>query len=373
MTNRFTLGVEQEFQLVDAQTGDLTPRIEAILEKGEPILGERIKAEAKQAAVELITDVCADMAELRQELPRLRTALYEIVEEQGATLISAGTHPTADWRRQKVTPGEHYEHLIEQFQEMERTLVIYGLHIHVAVDNAEIAIPLLNQLRTWLPHLLALSSNSPFWEGYYTGMKSFRTSLWKPLPRSGLPDILPNRQYFDRFVDDLILAGCIESGKDICWDLRPHPLFNTLEFRICDMPATQMDVLALTALCQALVAKVAWLQERNMPTDIVPRNLLEENKWAAMHDGLDAEIVDFARKRRMRMRDSLHELLNFVEDVIDDLGSEREMNYLRSLIDDPRGTGADRQIAIYRETGDAEQVTRFLLEMARTGHPVPGY
>ena len=362
MADRFTLGIEQEFQLVDRRTGDLRSSIDDILARGEPLLDGKIKSESKQAAVELVTGICPTIAAARKELPALKALLKQVVEQEEMALISAGTHPSAYWQEQRTTEDEHYLKLEEELQDIERMLVIYGLHIHVGVDNKELAITLMNQLRTWLPHLLALSSNSPFWQGRYTGLKSYRTALWKPIPHSGIPDAISSWNHFEHYVDDLVSTGCIESAKDICWDIRPHPLFNTVEFRIFDMPGTTQDTLALAALCQALVVKLTWLHEHHMQLYVPPRDYVDENKWAAMRYGLDAEVIDFARRRRIPMRDSIHELLDFVEDVVPELGSQREMRYLRVLLTDPSGTGADRQIAIYEQTGNMHEVARFLMK-----------
>ncbi|HLG62316.1 MAG TPA: carboxylate-amine ligase [Ktedonosporobacter sp.] len=362
MASQFSLGIEQEFQLVDRHTGDLSPSIESILTKGAPFLKGKIKAEEKQACVELITDICPTIEDARTELRTLHRLLRQVVEQEELALISAGTHPNARWQDQKITEKDHYRKLIEEFQDIERMLVIYGLHIHVGIEDKNVAISLMNQLRTWLPHLLALSTNSPFWEGRYTGLKSFRSALWKPILRSGLPEIVASWQHYTRYLDDLISMGCIENGKDVCWDIRPHPFFPTLEFRICDMPATPRDTLALAALCQALVMKLAWLYRRQITLPVLPRDYVEENKWRAMRYGLDAAIIDFVNRRPIAMRDSIHELLDFVDDVIDDLGSRNEIQYLRVLLDDPRGTGADRQIAIYQQSNDINKVTHYLLQ-----------
>jgi carboxylate-amine ligase len=362
MPDRFTLGIEQEFQLVDCQTGDLRSCIDTLLAQGEPLLSEKMKSESKQAAVELITGICPTIAAARQEISTLKGMLKQIVTREGVALIGAGTHPTAFWQDQKTTPEEHYQKLEEDLQDIERMLVIYGLHIHVGVGSNELAITLVNQLRTWLPHLLALSSNSPFWQGRNTGLKSYRTALWKPIPYSGVPEIMPSWRHFERYIDDLMSMGCIESAKDICWDIRPHMLFSTIEFRICDMPGTTQDILALAALCQALVMKLTMLHERNIQFYVPPRDYVEVNKWAAMRYGLDAVIIDFTQRRRIPMRESIHLLLDFVADVVPELKCEQEMQYLRTLLADPEGTGADRQIAVYQRTGDSNQVTRFLMQ-----------
>src|SRR5450432_2192550 len=367
MTRPFTLGVEEEFQMVDKQTGQLSSNIHTILEKGEPLLGESIKPEMLQSTVELVTGICPSISAARQELHYLRTTLADIVASEGLALVSAGTHPNAHWQDQKPTNNERYQALEKEYQDVGRSILIFGLHVHVGIDNHELAIPLMNQLRTWLPHLLAISSNSPFWSDRYSGLRSYRAIVWKRFPRSGVPPLFASSNEFDYYVEHLIKTGCIDNGKRIWWDIRPHPFFSTIEFRICDMPATLEDTLAIAALCQALVAKLTWLHGHNMTTHVLPAHLIDENKWLVARYGLDADIVDFVQNRRLRMRDSLHETLNFVDDVLDDLDSRREINYLRTLLDDPRGTGADRQIAVYKETGSTLAVTHFLMQQTMQG------
>jgi carboxylate-amine ligase len=361
MAHQFTLGVEEEFQMVDKHTGQLASHIHAIMGKSAPLFGEHIKAEMLQSAVELITNVCPDITTLRLDLQNLRTQLINLVEAEGLALISSGTHPTAHWKDQVRTHNPRYEELEEEYQDVGRSILIFGLHAHVGVENQEIAISLLNQLRTWIPHLLAISSNSPFWAGRHTGLKSYRSIVWKRFPRSGVPMLFNSYRDFDGYVQGLINTGCIDNGKRIWWDVRPHPFFNTVEFRIADMPATLEDTLAMTAFVQALVAKLSWMHKRNLTTHTLPAHFIEENKWKASRYGLDAEYVDFVQQRRMTMRESIGETLDFVDDVLDDLGSRREINYLRTLLEDPRGTGADRQLAVYKETGSLYAVTHYLM------------
>ena len=366
---QFTLGIEEEFQMVNKHNGQLASHIHTILEKGTPLLGESIKAEMLQSTVELVTDVCPTISVARQEVQHLRSALNGLVNEEGLALISAGTHPNAHWQDQVRTRNDRYEELEEEYQDVGRSILIFGLHVHVGIDDRELLIPLMNQLRTWLPHLLAISSNSPFWADRYTGVKSHRAVVWKRFPRSGVPDTFTSTGDFDAYVHQLVRTGCIDNGKRIWWDIRPHVFFNTVEFRVCDMPATLDDTVAIAALCQALVAKLAWMHKHNQMTHVLPRHFIEENKWRAMRYGLDAEVVDFVQSRTMPMRDSIHETLDFVDDVIDDLGSRREINYLRGLMEDRRGTGADRQIAVYRETGSTQAVTQFLMQQTMQGMP----
>ncbi len=362
MPQRFTIGIEEEFQMVDATTGQLSAHINTLMEKGSLHFGEQIKPEMLQSTVELISNVCRDIPAARKEMHDLRVRLAQLLAEDGLALVSAGTHPGAVWMEQLTTPNPRYLELQEEFQDVARSILIFGLHVHVGVENKELAVTLMNQLRTWLPHLLALSSNSPFWNGRLTGLKSYRAVVWKRFPRSGLPDAYANWNDFNQYVQTLIDTGCIDNGKKIWWDIRPHAFFNTIEFRIFDMPATLDDVIAIAALCQALVAKLSWLHTHGLVAHTFPRSLLDENKWRAMRYGLDATIVDFAKNRSVSMRDSIHELLDFVDDVIDDVGTRDEMDYIRRLLADPRGTGADRQIAIYQQTGSVDAVIRFLMQ-----------
>ena len=365
MSSQFTLGIEEEFQMVDRQTGQLYPHILTILEKGTSYFGEQIKPEMLQSAVELVTGICPDIASARLELRELRQTLSTLLEEDGVGLICAGTHPESLWQEQLSMPNPRYLELEDDLQDVARSILIFGLHVHVGVESQELALELMNQARSWLPQLLALSTNSPFWAGRFTGIKSYRSVVWRPFPRNGIPDVFASWHDFDQYVQTLIRAGCIDNGKKIWWDVRPHPFFNTIEFRVCDMPASFDDSIALAALCQALVAKLTWLHAHGMASPILPRPLIEENKWKAMRYGLDGEILDFARDRRLTMRESIHELLDFVDDVLDDLGSRAELHHLRLLLDDPSGTGADRQIEIYKRTGSVHAVTQYLMEQAR--------
>ncbi len=367
MTARYTIGIEEEFQLVDRSTGQLSPQVMTILKKGAPIFGDQIKPEMLQPTVELISNVYPDIMVARSETRRLRAELASLLAQEGLALISAGTHPGGIWMDQPVTPNPRYHELLEEFQDVGRSILIFGLHVHIAVESNEIALALMNQLRTWLPHLLALSSNSPFWAGRLTGLKTYRTVVWKSLPRSGLPDSFPSWSDFEHYVQTLINTGCIDNGKKIWWDIRPHPFFGTVEFRIFDMPLTLNDVIGIAAVCQSLVAKVSWLNKHGIEMDVVPRFFLEENKWRVTRYGLDAQIVDFGQGRTLSMRDSMHELLNLVDDVADDLGTRSDLNYIRALVDDPRGTGADRQIALYKKTGSIHAVYQYLMQQTMEG------
>ncbi len=367
MTQHFTIGIEEEFQTVDSQTGQLISGASPLLEKGQPLFGEHIKSEMLQATIELVSDVYPDIATARSDLRRQRAALAKVANQQGLALISAGTHPEANWQEQEVTDKERYAQQIEEEQDAGRALLIFGLHIHVGVEDKELAIAMMNQARRWLPHLLALSSNSPFWAGRYTGLKSYRTIVWGGSPRNGLPRPMASRRDFDAYIQALIDAGCISDIRDIWWDIRPHTLFDTVEFRVCDMPATLDDTLAIAALCQALIAKLSWLYQHDSAALVLPNEYIEENKWRAIRYGLDAEFIDFIHHRHLSMRDSIYELLDFVQDVANDLNSQHELDAIRRLLASSEGTGADQQIKVYQETGKLQNVIKLLMEQTMHG------
>lgn len=369
--NEFTLGIEEEFQMVERASGQLSSRIHSILPKALPLLGEHIKAEVHQSTVELVSDVLPNITVARRQMYELRARLAQILAEEGLALVSAGTHPGALWQEQKTTENERYADLEEEFQDASRSILVYGLHIHVGVANPELAIALMNQVRSWLPHLLALSTNSPFWAGRMTGIKSYRSVVWRRIFRSGIPEIFSSRHDFERYVEQLVQAGHIDNGRRIWWDIRPHAAYPTLEFRICDMPATLDDTIALTALCQALIAKLAWLHQHHLTMHVLPRYFIEEHKWHASRYGLDAQVFDFVQGRRLTMRESISELLDLVDDVLDDLGSRREILYLRALLSSPSGTGADRQMHLYQQTGKLADVIQYLIGQTMRGiHPL---
>jgi carboxylate-amine ligase len=369
--SEFTLGIEEEFQMVERASGQLSSRIHSILPKALPLLGEHVKAEVQQSTIELVSDVLPNIAVARRQMYELRARLAQILAEEGLALVSAGTHPSARWQEQPTTENERYADLEEEFQDASRSILVYGLHVHVGIANPELAIALMNQARSWLPHLLALSTNSPFWAGRMTGIKSYRSVVWRRIFRSGIPEIFSSRYDFERYVEQLVQAGHIDNGRRIWWDIRPHAAYPTLEFRVCDMPATLDDTIALAALCQALIAKLAWLHQHHLTMHVLPRYFIEEHKWHASRYGLDAQVFDFVQGRRLTMRESISELLDLVDDVLDDLGSRREILYLRALLSSPSGTGADRQMHLYQQTGKLTDVIQYLIGQTMRGiHPL---
>ena len=369
---RFTVGVEEEFQIIDPDSGELRSHVSELLASGAQDFGDQIKRELHQSIVEVGTRICQDVNELREEIFRSRRQLSEAAGRSGLAVAAAGTHPFSQWMDQVLSPGVRYENLVEELQQLARSLLIFGLHVHVAVPDRHTAIDLMNQARYFLPHLLALSTSSPFWMGRDTGIKSYRTTIFRRFPRTGVPDYFGSWSEFENYVKLLVDLKCIEDGKKIWWDVRPHPTYGTLEFRVCDVPTNPADAVMLGALCQAIIVKLHKLYERNMGYRIYRRALIEENKWRAARWGLDGKLIDFGKKQEVPMRDLALELLEFVDDVVDELGSRAAVNEIHRVL--AEGTSADRQLAVYKRTQDLKAVVAHLVQetgssMERRGAP----
>src|SRR5436305_2775173 len=320
MDHAFTVGVEEEFQIVDPHTWELRSHVSELLASSAPAFGDAIKREMHQSIVEVGTKICANVEELAVEIIRNRRDLADAAERVGLRVAAAGTHPFSSWMDQVISPGERYQHIVEELQQLARSLLIFGLHVHVAVPDRSTMIDLMNEARYFLPHLLALSTSSPFWQGRDTGLKSYRTAVFRRFPRSWIPDQFDSWSEYEAYLDMLVELHCIDNSKKIWWDLRPHPVFGTLEFRICDVPTSPRVTVALAALAQALVVKLHRLRRRNLGFRIYPRALIEENKWRAARYGIDGRLIDFGRRTEVAMRDLALELLEFVDDVADELG-----------------------------------------------------
>jgi glutamate---cysteine ligase / carboxylate-amine ligase len=364
MGHAFTIGVEEEFQIVDPETWELRSHVSELLLASAPALGDQIKRELHQSIVEVGTKICADVTELEHEVVRTRRQLSAAAESVGLRIAAAGTHPFSAWKDQILSPGARYENIVEELQQLARSLLIFGLHIHVAVPDRASTIELLNEARYFLPHLLALSTSSPFWQGRDTGLKSYRTTVFRRFPRSGIPDQFDSWSEYEAYLDMLVELHCIDNGKKIWWDLRPHPLFGTLEFRICDVPTSPRVTVALAALAQAIVVKLHRLRRSNLGFRIYPRALVEENKWRAARYGMDGRLIDFGKRQEVPMRDLAVELLAFVDDVVDELGSRQALAYVHTIA--AEGTSADRQLQVYKQTGDLRAVVRWLVEETRS-------
>jgi glutamate---cysteine ligase / carboxylate-amine ligase len=365
MGHCFTIGVEEEFQIVDPSTLELRSHVSKLIAATSPDMGEQIKPELHQSIVEMGTRICRDVPELREELYRTRGALVAAAERVGLQVAAAGTHPFSNWIEQVISPGERYENIVEELQQLARSLLIFGMHVHVAMPDCNTMIDLMNTVRYFLPHLLALSTSSPFWMGRDTGLKSYRTTIFRRFPRTGVPDHFGSWSEYDNHVKLLVDLHCIDNGKKIWWDVRPHPTFGTLEFRVCDIPTRIEETIAIAALIQAIIVKLHHLYTQNMGFRLYRRALIEENKWRAARWGIDGKLIDFGKRIEVPMRDLAVELLEFVDDVVDELGSRSAVNYVHTILRE--GTSAERQLRVYKETGDLKAVVRQVVAETRAG------
>jgi glutamate---cysteine ligase / carboxylate-amine ligase len=361
----FTLGIEEEFQIIDPVTRELRSHITEMIEEGRMILGEQVKPEMHQSMIEIGTGICNNIQEARADLVKLRRTVSALAESKGLRIAAASTHPFSNWRDQKITPDQHYEALIDEMQFLAQSLLIFGMHVHVGIDDRESQIHLMNAARYFLPHLLAISTSSPFWIGIKTGLKSYRSEIFKKFPRTDIPDYFSSWSEFDNYVNLLLKTGCIDKPKKIWWDIRPHPTFPTLEFRICDIPSRVDEVIAIAALIQAIIAKLSKLYRMNMGFRLYRRALIQENKWRAVRWGLDGKLIDFGKQKEVPVRDLIYELLDFVDDVVDELGSRKELEYIHRIL--AEGTSADRQLKKFEETGDMHAVVDQLVEETMEG------
>ncbi|HWQ14659.1 MAG TPA: carboxylate-amine ligase [Roseiflexaceae bacterium] len=364
----FTIGIEEEYQVVDPETRELRSYITQILERGHTILREQIKPELHQSMVEIGTHPCRTVQEARAEVTRLRGTIAGLSAQHGLRIVAAGTHPISSWMSQEITPFERYKGVVEEMQQLALQLLIFGMHVHVGMPNDEVAIELMNVARYFLPHILALSTSSPFWMGRNTGFKSYRSAIFSNFPRTGIPPSFHSAAEFQGYVNLLISTRCIDNGKKIYWDLRPHPHFGTLEFRVCDMATKVDECIALAALMQALIVKLHRMFAENTTFRIYRRAVITENKWRAQRWGLDGKLIDFGKRAEVEARALMHELVAFVDEVLDDLGSRREVEYILTIVEG--GTSADRQLAVFRETNDLRAVVDNLMAETMEGVPV---
>jgi glutamate---cysteine ligase / carboxylate-amine ligase len=350
----FTLGIEEEFQIIDPETRELRSHIQQILADGKMILKERVKAEMHQSVVELGTEICGDTRVARQQVVNLRGELAKLAARDGVKIASAGTHPFSHWMDQLITMDDRYATIVKDMQQVARTNLIFGLHVHVGIPDREEGIDIMNQARYFLPHLYALSVNSPFWLGQNTGLKAYRQMIFDRFPRTGIPDAFESLSEYEDYLKLLVSTNCIDNAKKIWWDVRLHPFFDTIEFRICDAQSRVDDTIALAGLMQAIVAKLQKLRWDNVTFRSYPKRLLDENRWRASRYGLDGKLIDFGRKREIDERELIHEMLDFIATEVDELGDQAEMAHIERIMRE--GTGADRQLMVWERTQDMKAV-----------------
>lgn len=366
LDGQFTLGVEEEFQIVDGQTHELRSYISKMMDDGKTVLRERVRAEMHQSVVEVGTGICKSINEVRSELTEMRLELDRLARKGGMNIVAAGTHPFSDWKNQEITPNPRYHVIVEDLQDIARGNLIFGLHVHVGIKDRETAMALANQIRYFLPHLLALSTSSPFWLGRATGQQSQRTLIFKRFPRTGIPPTFESYSQFMEYVDLLIRTNCIDNGKKIWWDVRVHHVFDTVEIRICDMPTNLNQELAIVSLIQALVAKLYLLLRRNMSWRHYISPLVEENKWRASRYGIRGKLIDFGQQKERPYAELLEEMIEFVAEASDMLGTSHEVANVRKILHE--GTSAEKQLEVYKNSSnDTRAVTRWLIEETMRG------
>jgi len=324
-----------------------------------------VKPELLQSQIEIGSHICRNVKEAHREVTRLRSLVSEIAERNNRKIVAAGTHPFSRWQDQIVTDKDRYKGLLQDFQYIAKRLMIFGMHVHIGIPDKNMRIDIMNQMTYFMPHILALSTSSPFWLGNNTGLKSYRSIIFQDLPRAGLPGYFSSQKEYDDFINLLIKMNCIKEPTRIWWDVRPHPKFPTLEFRVCDCTTKIDDVIAIAAIIQALVAKLILLRQSNQTWRIYRLELIRENKWRAIKDGIDGKLLDLGKEEEVPVRFLIEEVLDFVDDVIDDLGSREEISHIHKIL--KNGTSADRQIDIFNKTGDLKDVVDLLARETTEG------
>jgi carboxylate-amine ligase len=365
MNDKFSLGIEEEYQVIDPNTLELTSHEQRIVQEADKVMKDQVKAEMHQAVVEVGTKICKDITDAREQVSFLRKNVTSIAENLGYRIAAAGTHPFSNWQAQLITPDPRYDNIIAELQDAARSNLIFGMHVHVGIEDRQRSLHLVNSLRYFLPHLYALSTNSPFWEGRNTGFKSYRSKVFDKFPRTGIPDLFGSLAEYENYLSLLVKTNCIDNAKKIWWDIRVHPFYPTIEIRICDIPMTVDETIAIAAFIQAITAKLYKLREDNLNFITYKKSLINENKWRASRYGIDGKLIDFGKEMEVDTRSLILEMLDFVDDVVDDLGSRKELEFISQMLEN--GTGAERQLKIYEETNDLKKVVEYIVDQTTEG------
>ena len=354
-----TLGIEEEYQIIDPETRELTSFISEFLDKGAMIFKDQMKPELLQSQVEIGSNVCRDIPHLEDDLKSIRSNIANFAKENGTRIAAAGTHPFSHWRDQIVTDKDRYHGLFDSMQYVAKRLLIFGMHVHVGIENRDLQIDVMNQMRYFMPHVLALSTSSPFWLGDLTGFKSYRSIVFEDLPRTGIPEHFNSYQDYKKYVQTLIESKTITDPSKIWWDIRPHHTFPTLEFRICDCCTKADEAIAVAAMIQALVAKMIQLRNNNQTWRSYRGSLVNENKWRAIQGGINSSLIDFGKQEEVPFINLFNEMMEFIDDVVDLLGSRKQIEYLKNIAEN--GTSSDRQIKIYNNNKNINDVVDNLI------------
>ena len=360
----FTVGVEEEYLIVDAATRELRPRAEAVLPAARRVLGDQVQPELSLSQIEVETAVCHTLDEVRAGLVRLRSGVLAAAEEAGSLVVASGTHPFSDWRNQALTPKDRYLALGRDFRLLAWEQLISGCHVHVGMDDPDDAIAVMDHCRPWLPTLLALSANSPFWEGVDSGYASYRTQVFDRWPVTGPPPVLGSRATYDRVVEDLVATGAIAEETKLYWDMRPSARFPTVEFRICDVCLTVDEAVMVAGLIRSLVRTCHTRAQAGEPTPAVRPEVVRAARWRAARDGLDGDLVDLETCWARPAAEVVGELLDFLRPDLEDAGEWDEVSALTAHTLE-RGTGARRQREVSERTGSPVELVDWLVEQTR--------
>jgi carboxylate-amine ligase len=356
----FTFGVEEEYQIVDPATRELKARAHRILPEAREAVGDRVQPELYLSQIEIGTPVCRTLAELREALVHLRREVAAAAESEATRIAAAGTHPFSHWEQQRLTPKDRYLDIAKDYAQLAREQLIFGCHVHVGMPSREAGIQVMNRVRPWLPTLLALAANSPFWLGVDTGYASFRTEIWRRWPMSGTPQLFASRDEYDALVASLVETGAITDASKIYWDVRPSAKYETIEFRVADVCLTVDEAVLVAALCRALARRCHAEAERDAPVPDARPELIRAAKWRAARFGLDEELIDVVGRRAAPAWQVVERLLDFVRDELEAAGEWDEVAEIaRTTLF--RGNGASRQRDVHRERGSLEDVVDFVV------------
>lgn len=362
MNNTFTIGIEEELQVIDPHTLGLSPNAHLILPEAKLIHGDSVKYEGHLCMAEICSGVCRDIRHAGERVRELRKSISQIAAGRDLLIASAGTHPFSSWEDQPITDDPFFRGMEEEFQDVARSSLTFGLHVHIGVTDREAALQVINGLRPFLPMFLALCGNSPFFGGRDTGYESYRSIVYNRLPRSGIPEYFEDYRAYEEYLDTLKETGCLPFPGKIWWDARIHPFYETVEIRICDAQTDTEDTLILAAAIQALVKTLYDAYLKGEKFNNIPTYLIRENRWRAGRYGLEGNVADFENRREIPCREAVMEMLKYISRAADELGTvdliEKMMNMMEEKEENRWRTGAEKQREIYWNTGDFKDLVK---------------
>ena len=354
-----TLGVEEEYQIIDPVSRDLVSYVTQLLAEDHRVLTQ-VKPEMHQSIIEVGTTVCQTPAQVRDELVMLRRGVMELAAKKGYRIAAAGTHPFANWQTQEITPYDRYLGTRNDMGDLAQRLLIFGTHVHIGIEDKDFLVDACNVARYFLPHILCLTSSSPFWYGRETGLRSYRSVVFRAFPRSGVPPLLNSYYDYTSYIDTLVETGSIPGSHKIWWDIRPHGTYPTLEFRVCDVCTRVDEAVSIAAILQALIAKLYKMRRDNTTFRVYSSALIEVNKWRAVRYGLGGKLIDFGKQVELPAPQLIREFLDwFLGDIVDELGTRKEVEYAYKIL--AEGSSADRQLATFAKTNDLKAVVDQLI------------